>query len=222
MENVEQAIVDWLGMATAYQQRWWADRHKKHRHYVNARQIGTTMAMAIEAGMVHLETGRPQAFIAPSVNQARLFVDYLRANVRGRKWIYGREVWCLSPNCALPLAGLGDEDLLGSFDVYVDSYRWMGGGGFAKVRSAAEALVGADGRITWLSTGEPSSPKYDPVAYRFWRDDTARESMTIHDAIAGGLSVVDVDYLRSCYTPDEFARAFECRIPEVDGVAVSG
>lgn len=204
MKNVDQVIVDWLGIATAYQQRWWADRHKKHRHYINARQVGTTVAMAMEAGAMRIETGRPQVFIAPSRAQAEIFHHYLRDKFGAAAPMQGRDVFCLSPLCKVP-------DYLedGSADVYVDSYGWLVGG-FQKVRYMAETLAGVDGRITWLNSGDVPKRGGNIAATRFARDDATRETLTIWNAVEQGLTSVDPRNLQTEYAPEEFTSLFEC------------
>ena len=204
MENVDQAIVDWLGMATAYQQRWWTDRYKKHRHYVNARQIGTTVAMAVEAGAMRVETGRPQVFIAPSRAQAEIFHHYQRDKFGRDAPVQGRDVFCLSPLCKIPKE-LHD----GAADVYVDSYGFLLEQ-FDWARIRAEAFAGEDGRITWLNSGYVPQHHRNVAARRFARDDASRELLTIWDAVRQGLTTVDPAKLQAEYRAGEFARLFEC------------
>ncbi len=113
-------FLKWEAMAWPHQAAMFSEREQEDRIYYVKRQHGTTLAMAIEAGLMQLQTGRTQVFIAPSIAQAEISQSYLKAFFEND--YQAKQFRFLGVGCNLHKY-LSDID--GLIDVYVDSHLYM-------------------------------------------------------------------------------------------------
>lgn len=139
----------WREQAFPYQVLWFDDRFNAYRNLLLGRQSGVTMAMAIEAGIMSLEQGRKQVFIASTLAQAQIFQYYLEA------W-FEPAVLKLIKAEFVSVRSVSEQDLSNT-DVYIDSYLYIADKGLSEIVNALD--VYQVNRVTWISARRPE-PKY--------------------------------------------------------------
>lgn len=211
------------------------------RNILKSRQIGATWFFAREAICDALETSKNKIFLSASRAQAYVFRSYILQLVRHAADVdlkggkdsplvlaNGAELYFLGTNAATAQSYHGD--------LYLDEYFWIHR--FQEFRKVASGMaMHKQWRQTYFST--PSSIAHE--AYPFWtgdlfnqrrpRDqrveiDTShaalaggalcadghwRQIVTVHDAVARGCDLFDIEQLRLEYSPDEFANLLECQ-----------
>ncbi|WP_373746211.1 terminase large subunit domain-containing protein [Neisseria dentiae] len=230
-----------------YQQYWFEQYQKmRFRNILKSRQIGATFYFAREAFLTSLKTGINSIFLSASRAQAyqfRQYIAHLAAMVDAE--LKGGDVIQLHNGAELYFLGTNSRTAQGrNGNLYVDEYFWIPD--FQKLQTLAEPMASQKHlKTTFFST--PSSEGHP--AYGFWSgsdyndgrprsehikldlshaalkngrldaDAQWRQIVTIHDALASGCNLFDLDYLRRRNPPDKFAQLFECQfVPDGDSV----
>jgi phage FluMu gp28-like protein len=193
---------------------------------VKSRQIGaTTHTIAWKALKRAVRTGYPQIFLSASKRQVQVFnqsirklaQEHLQLELQGSKeqiplhragkpW--GGFIF-LSTNAATAQSYSGD--------VYIDEACWIPrfeqlervASGMATLKHFRKAYVSTPSTVAhpaWAiwkgQTGKDGQPKPDTIR---------RFRTTVHDAVAGGNDLIDVELLKSEYSDEAFAQLFLCQ-----------
>ncbi len=210
---------------------------RRIRTILKCRQAGLTYYFAGEAFMDAVLTGDNQMFLSASRAQSEIFRNYIIKFARawfgleltGNPIILsnGAELRFLSTNSATAMGHHGH--------VYIDEYFWIRD--FEKLNTLAGAMAThKKWRKTYFST--PSAVSHQ--AYPFWTGDTFkrgkhkkasqpfpsdaelrqgvlcpdgqwRKVITIHDAIAGGCDLFDLEQLLLENSDDQFNQLYLCQ-----------
>jgi uncharacterized protein YjcR len=221
-----------------YQQRWRdALTQARIRNILKSRQIGATYYFAGEALLDALRTGKNKIFVSASKAQAYAFRAYIvkfarevDVDLKGDPIVIGNngaQLLFLSTNFRATNGYTGD--------LYFDEYQWTAN--FLAIRHTAAGM--ASQKIytqTYITT--PSSTQHE--GWSLWNGDFFnrtkseknrvafdvshgslrngmvgpdrqwRNIVTIHDAIADGCDLFDLDDLIAENTDDEFRNKFCC------------
>ncbi|MBB6158505.1 hypothetical protein HDC30_005763 [Pseudomonas sp. JAI115] len=210
---------------------------RRIRNVLKCRQSGLTYYFAGEAFMDAVLTGDNQMFLSASRAQSEIFRNYIvkfarlwfRIELTGNPIILsnGAELRFLSTNSTTAQGHHGH--------VYIDEYFWIRD--FDKLNSLAGAMAThKNWRKTYFST--PSAVSHQ--AYPFWTGDNFkrgkhkkaglafpseaelrqgalcpdgqwRKIIDIHDAIAGGCDLFDLDQLQLENSDDQFNQLYLCQ-----------
>lgn len=237
--QIETLRAAFWALLFAYQKTWYrAGLEHRIRNILKSRQIGATYYFAHEAIIDALETRKNKIFLSASKAQAHIFRTYIVQFVYEETGVeLGGDPIQLANGATLYFLGTNSKTAQGYHgDVYLDEYFWIHR--FQTFRKVASGMaMHKKWRQTYLST--PSSIGHE--AYPFWsgelfnkgvpRDqrvsiDTSHEALksgrlcadgqwrqivTVHDAVAGGCDLFDIDQLRLEYSADEFANLLECQ-----------
>ena len=207
------------------------------RNVLKARQTGLTYYFAGEAFMDAVLTGDNQMFLSASRAQSEIFRNYIIKFAR--EW-FGLELTgnpiILSNGAELRFLSTNSSTAQGHHGhVYVDEYFWIRD--FEKLNTLSGAMAThKKWRKTYFST--PSAVSHQ--AYPFWTGDTFkrgkhkkaslpfpgeaelrqgvlcpdgqwRKIITIHDAIAGGCDLFDLEQLQLENSDDQFNQLYLCQ-----------
>jgi len=207
-------------------QREIAENEARFCFWLKSRQIGaTTHAIAWKALKRALTTGYNQIFLSASKRQVQVFntsikkmaQEHLNLELAGSKEMIqlhrGGKPWgafiFLSTNSATAQSYSGD--------VYIDEACWIPrfeelervASGMATLKQFRKVYVSTPSTVThpaWAiwkgQTGKDGQPKPDSIH---------RVRTTVHDAIAGGNNLIDVDVLKQEYSEEAFAQLFLCQ-----------
>lgn len=210
---------------------------RRIRNVLKCRQSGLTYYFAGEAFMDAVLTGDNQMFLSASRAQSEIFRNYIIKFAR--EW-FGIELTgnpiILSNGAELRFLSTNSSTAQGHHGhVYIDEYFWIRD--FEKLNTLAGAMAThKKWRKTYFST--PSAVSHQ--AYPFWTGDTFkrgkhkkaseafpseaelnqgvlcpdgqwRKVITIHDAIAGGCDLFDLEQLRLENSDDQFNQLYLCQ-----------
>ncbi|MEB0090058.1 terminase family protein [Pseudomonas sp. CCI4.2] len=210
---------------------------RRIRNVLKARQTGLTYYFAGEAFMDAVLTADNQMFLSASRAQSEIFRNYIIKFAR--EW-FGLELTgnpiILSNGAELRFLSTNSSTAQGHHGhVYVDEYFWIRD--FEKLNTLSGAMAThKKWRKTYFST--PSAVSHQ--AYPFWTGDTFRRGkhkaasqsfpsaeelrrgtlcpdgqwrkvITIHDAIAGGCDLFDLEQLRLENSDDQFNQLYLCQ-----------
>lgn len=238
---------DWVNSLYKYQRIHFDARNVRERWTVKSRQIGFTFEAAGEAMYVAVETGKDQTFLSASKAQSLVFASYMRK--LAQKYfdieLIGTDKIRLANGAEMRFLGTNRNTAQGySGDIYMDESGWIHK--FTDIYETTSAVATtSDKRITVFST--PSTMQHG--FYKIWsgqwwkgnnkdrqhiefpKKDTLRKHpqvcpdkrwryvVTIHDAIAGGNKLLDLEDIKERYSGDSFLYLFECEfIDEADGI----
>lgn len=241
-EAITEINQAWRDELFDYQNEWWSARRRfRIRNILKSRQIGATWYFAREAFVDAVNTGDNQIFLSASKAQAHIFKLYIRqfaqevtgVELTGDPIVLwnGATLYFLSTNSATAQGYHGH--------VYMDEYMWING--FAKLQKVASGMaLHKKWKQTYFST--PSSVQHE--GYQFWagehfnrgrtsaehvtidvshdtlapghlgEDNHWRQIVTIHDAMARGCDLFDLEQLRLEYSPETFAQLLECKFSD--------
>lgn len=210
---------------------------RRIRNVLKCRQSGLTYYFAGEAFMDAVLTGDNQMFLSASRAQSEIFRNYIISFAR--EW-FGLELTgnpiILSNGAELRFLSTNSSTAQGYHGhVYVDEYFWIRD--FAKLNTLAGAMAThKKWRKTYFST--PSATSHQ--AYPFWTGDEFRRGkhkeanqpfpseaelrrgalcpdgqwrkiINIHDAIAGGCDLFDLEQLRLENSDEVFEQIYLCQ-----------
>jgi uncharacterized protein YjcR len=210
---------------------------RRTRNILKCRQAGLTYYFAGEAFMDAVLTGDNQMFLSASRAQSEIFRNYIIKFAR--EWfdieLTGNPIM-LSNGAELRFLSNNSSTAQGpSGHVYIDEYFWIRD--FDKLKTLASAMATHHKwRRTYFST--PSAVSHQ--AYPFWTGDTFkrgkhkkasmpfpseaeltqgvlcpdgqwRKTITIHDAIAGGCNLFDLQELKLENSDDQFDQLYLCK-----------
>lgn len=210
---------------------------RRIRNVLKARQTGLTYYFAGEAFMDAVLTGDNQMFLSASRAQSEIFRNYIIKFAR--EW-FGLELTgnpiILSNGAELRFLSTNSSTAQGHHGhVYVDEYFWIRD--FDKLNTLSGAMAThKKWRKTYFST--PSAVSHQ--AYPFWTGDAFkrgkhkkaslpfpgeaelrqgalcpdgqwRKIITIHDAIAGGCDLFDLEQLQLENSDDQFDQLYLCK-----------
>lgn len=152
----QQLIDYWRGKAYPHQWTWFEKRHQSYRNYLVDRKMGTTLAMAVEAMVVYLETGRLQVFMAATKAQAEIskhYIDYVTAYIAAttKKPVEADKFHFCSPKM---LCNACPEM---PWDLYVADYLFLDANALRQVKDAVD--VSKPVRHTW-TTAMPNTLQF--------------------------------------------------------------
>lgn len=210
---------------------------------LKSRQIGATNTIAEWALIDALESGNNKIFMSASKAQAYQFIEYIKAfaleviDVE----LTGDPIVLNGPNGQATLYYLGTNALTAQGrhgDVIMDEFMWIRN--FLTFRRVASGMASQKRyRQIYLST--PSSILHD--SYPFWAgtdgkrklaleilishealkrpvkgaDRRTRQIVTLHDAIARGCNLFDLEELLAEYSDDEIENLFMCMFIDDSG-----
>ncbi|EJL9931257.1 terminase family protein [Salmonella enterica] len=229
-----QPIVDKL---YGFQKTLRANKYRRRRNLLKARQIGATWYFAFEAFEDAVLTGDTQIFLSASKRQALVFrtyiakiaMEYFGIPIKGDPIRLSNlaEIFFLATNSNTAQSNSGH--------LYIDEYMWIPK--FSTLNTVASAMTTRKKwRMTWFST--PSVKTHE--GYLLWsgeswrKDNAARKDVefpsfdeyrdggrecpdgvwryvvTIEDAVAGGIDDIDIDELRETYGKADFDMLYMC------------
>ncbi|EJV8542621.1 terminase family protein [Salmonella enterica] len=229
-----QPIVDKL---YGFQKTLRANKYRRRRNLLKARQIGATWYFAFEAFEDAVLTGDTQIFLSASKRQALVFrtyiakiaMEYFGIPIKGDPIRLSNlaEIFFLATNSNTAQSNSGH--------LYIDEYMWIPK--FSTLNTVASAMTTRKKwRMTWFST--PSAKTHE--GYLLWsgeswrKDNAARKDVefpsfdeyrdggrecpdgvwryvvTIEDAVAGGIDDIDIDELRETYGKADFDMLYMC------------
>lgn len=237
-DGPELLLAEFKNSLFDYQKTWYeAGQKYRIRDLLKSRQIGATWYFAREAICDASLTGKNKIFLSASRAQAYVFKNYIIQFVREVTGVElkgdpiildnGAELHFLGTNARTAQSYHGD--------IYMDEYFWIHG--FQEFRKVASGMaMHKQWNQTYIST--PSSINHE--AYPYWSgelfnkrrkksekvkidithsalkdgllcaDNQWRQIVTVHDAVAGGCDLFDIDQLRMEYSEDEFKNLLEC------------
>ncbi|MDH5751398.1 MAG: terminase family protein [Deltaproteobacteria bacterium] len=230
--EIDLEAANWPRLFT-YQQEVIND-HSRFLLWKKSRQIGATkVVVAIKAIRRIIETGHNQIFISASKRQAHVIQqaicdrwqeafgweldgskDELSLHRDGKPW--GKFIF-LSTNTATAQSHDGD--------LYIDEAAWIPR--FEKLSATASGMATLKKyRKMYFSTVSIDTHKFE----KLWEgdvdkngkrkaDNITRILTTVHDAVAGGNDLIDIDMIRQENTEGEFRQLYEC-IPLSDGASL--
>ncbi|ELW7418167.1 terminase family protein [Salmonella enterica] len=229
-----QPVIDKL---YGFQKTLRANKHRRRRNLLKARQIGATWYFALEAFEDAVMTGDTQIFLSASKRQALVFrtyiakiaMEYFGIPIKGDPIRLSNmaEIFFLATNSNTAQSNSGH--------LYIDEYMWIPK--FSTLNTVASAMTTRKKwRMTWFST--PSAKTHD--GYLLWSGENWRKGsaarkdvefpsfdeyrdggrecpdgvwryvVTIEDGVAGGITEIDVDELRETYSKAEFDQLYMC------------
>ncbi|EBA9591216.1 terminase family protein [Salmonella enterica] len=229
-----QPIVDKL---YGFQKTLRANKHRRRRNLLKARQIGATWYFAFEAFEDAVLTGDTQIFLSASKRQALVFrtyiakiaMEYFGIPIKGDPIRLSNlaEIFFLATNSNTAQSNNGH--------LYIDEYMWIPK--FSTLNTVASAMTTRKKwRMTWFST--PSAKTHE--GYLLWSGESWRKGnaarkdvefpsfdeyrdggrecpdgvwryvVTIEDAVAGGIDDIDIDELRETYGKADFDMLYMC------------
>ncbi|EEI3889582.1 terminase [Salmonella enterica] len=229
-----QPIVDKL---YGFQKTLRANKHRRRRNLLKARQIGATWYFAFEAFEDAVLTGDTQIFLSASKRQALVFrtyiakiaMEYFGIPIKGDPIRLSNlaEIFFLATNSNTAQSNSGH--------LYIDEYMWIPK--FSTLNTVASAMTTRKKwRMTWFST--PSAKTHE--GYLLWSGESWRKGnaarkdvefpsfdeyrdggrecpdgvwryvVTIEDAVAGGIDDIDIDELRETYGKADFDMLYMC------------
>ncbi|EEP9439761.1 terminase [Salmonella enterica subsp. enterica serovar Reading] len=229
-----QPVVDKL---YGFQKTLRANKHRRRRNLLKARQIGATWYFALEAFEDAVLTGDTQIFLSASKRQALVFRTYI-AKIAMECFgipIKGDPIRLSNMAEIFFLATNSNTAQSNSGHLYIDEYMWIPR--FATLNTVASAMTTRKKwRMTWFST--PSAKTHD--GYLLWSGENWRKGnvarkdvefpsfdeyrdggrecpdgvwryvVTIEDGVAGGIDDIDIDELRETYGKAEFNQLYMC------------
>lgn len=230
-----------------YQKHWYrAGITERDRVILKSRQIGATYYFAHEALIDAIDTGRNQVFLSASKSQALIFRNYIIKFAKQVADVDLKGETIILPNGAeLAFLGTNSRTAQGYHgNLYLDEFFWIPR--YRQLRDLASAIASqTQYRSTYFST--PSTMTHE--AYKWWTgeefndgrprsehirldvshaalregmrcaDGLWRQIVTVEDALRGGCSLFDLDYLRRKNTPDVYAQLYLCQFID-DGASV--
>ena len=234
-ERLQEAFLD--GMFE-YQKNWYrAGLINEVRNILKSRQIGATYYFSHEAAVDAVVNGNNQIFISASKAQAYNFKKYIVKFCRDAADIELTGDPIILPNGAeMHFLGTNAKTAQGyTGNLYFDEYMWTHN--FLEMQRVTSGMaLHAKWKETYFST--PSSISHE--GYLFWSGATYNEGrpkseivdvdirkeilqkgqlgndyqwrqvVTIHDALAGGCNLFNMDKLRRKYNAHQFANLLEC------------
>lgn len=229
-----QPIVDKL---YGFQKTLRANKHRRRRNLLKARQIGATWYFAFEAFEDAVLTGDTQIFLSASKRQALVFrtyiakiaMEYFGIPIKGDPIRLSNlaEIFFLATNSNTAQSNSGH--------LYIDEYMWIPK--FSTLNTVSSAMTTRKKwRMTWFST--PSAKTHE--GYLLWSGESWRKGnaarkdvefpsfdeyrdggrecpdgvwryvVTIEDAVAGGIDDIDIDELRETYSKADFDMLYMC------------
>ncbi|EGP1371044.1 terminase [Salmonella enterica] len=229
-----QPIVDKL---YGFQKTLRANKHRRRRNLLKARQIGATWYFAFEAFEDAVLTGDTQIFLSASKRQALVFrtyiakiaMEYFGIPIKGDPIRLSNlaEIFFLATNSNTAQSNSGH--------LYIDEYMWIPK--FSTLNTVSSAMTTRKKwRMTWFST--PSAKTHE--GYLLWSGESWRKGnaarkdvefpsfdeyrdggrecpdgvwryvVTIEDAVAGGIDDIDIDELRETYGKADFDMLYMC------------
>ncbi|EBQ4754812.1 terminase [Salmonella enterica subsp. diarizonae] len=229
-----QPVVDKL---YGFQKTLRANKHRRRRNLLKARQIGATWYFAFEAFEDAVLTGDTQIFLSASKRQALVFrtyiakiaMEYFGIPIKGDPIRLSNmaEIFFLATNSNTAQSNSGH--------LYIDEYMWISR--FSTLNTVASAMTTRKKwRMTWFST--PSAKTHE--GYLLWSGEKWRKGnaarkdvefptfdeyrdggrecpdgvwryvVTIEDAVAGGIDDIDVEELRETYSKADFDMLYMC------------
>lgn len=229
-----QPVIDKL---YGFQKTLRANKHRRRRNLLKARQIGATWYFALEAFEDAVLTGDTQIFISASKRQALVFrtyiakiaMEYFGIPIKGDPIRLSNlaEIFFLATNSNTAQSNSGH--------LYIDEYMWISK--FSTLNTVASAMTTRKKwRMTWFST--PSAKTHE--GYLLWSGENWRKGnaarkdvefpsfdeyrdggrecpdgvwryvVTIEDAVAGGIDDIDIDELRETYSKADFDMLYMC------------
>ncbi|EMD3042987.1 terminase family protein [Salmonella enterica] len=229
-----QPIVDKL---YGFQKTLRANKYRRRRNLLKARQIGATWYFAFEAFEDAVLTGDTQIFLSASKRQALVFrtyiakiaMEYFGIPIKGDPIRLSNlaEIFFLATNSNTAQSNSGH--------LYIDEYMWIPR--FSTLNTVASAMTTrTKWRMTWFST--PSAKTHE--GYLLWSGENWRKGnaarkdvdfpsfeeyrdggrecpdgvwryvVTIEDAVAGGIDDIDIDELRETYSKADFDMLYMC------------
>ncbi|EJX0510268.1 terminase family protein [Salmonella enterica] len=229
-----QPIVDKL---YGFQKTLRANKYRRRRNLLKARQIGATWYFAFEAFEDAVLTGDTQIFLSASKRQALVFrtyiakiaMEYFGIPIKGDPIRLSNlaEIFFLATNSNTAQSNSGH--------LYIDEYMWIQR--FSTLNTVASAMTTrTKWRMTWFST--PSAKTHE--GYLLWSGENWRKGnaarkdvyfpsfeeyrdggrecpdgvwryvVTIEDAVAGGIDDIDIDELRETYSKADFDMLYMC------------
>ncbi|EGO0702646.1 terminase [Salmonella enterica] len=229
-----QPIVDKL---YGFQKTLRANKYRRRRNLLKARQIGATWYFAFEAFEDAVLTGDTQIFLSASKRQALVFrtyiakiaMEYFGIPIKGDPIRLSNlaEIFFLATNSNTAQSNSGH--------LYIDEYMWIPK--FSTLNTVASAMTTRKKwRMTWFST--PSAKTHE--GYLLWSGESWRKGnaarkdvefpsfdeyrdggrecpdgvwryvVTIEDAVAGGIDDIDIDELRETYSKADFDMLYMC------------
>ncbi|EFU6568959.1 terminase [Salmonella enterica] len=229
-----QPVVDRL---YGFQKTLRANKHRRRRNLLKARQIGATWYFAFEAFEDAVLTGDTQIFLSASKRQALVFrtyiakiaMEYFGIPIKGDPIRLSNlaEIFFLATNSNTAQSNSGH--------LYIDEYMWIPR--FSTLNTVASAMTTRQKwRMTWFST--PSAKTHE--GYLLWCGESWRKGnaarkdvefpsfdeyrdggrecpdgvwryvVTIEDAVAGGIDDIDINELRETYSKADFDMLYMC------------
>lgn len=229
-----QPVIDKL---YGFQKTLRANKHRRRRNLLKARQIGATWYFALEAFEDAVLTGDTQIFISASKRQALVFrtyiakiaMEYFGIPIKGDPIRLSNlaEIFFLATNSNTAQSNSGH--------LYIDEYMWISR--FSTLNAVASPMTTRKKwRMTWFST--PSAKTHE--GYLLWSGESWRKGnaarkdvefpsfdeyrdggrecpdgvwryvVTIEDAVAGGIDDIDIDELRETYSKADFDMLYMC------------
>ncbi|EAS6964872.1 terminase [Salmonella enterica] len=229
-----QPIVDKL---YGFQKTLRANKYRRRRNLLKARQIGATWYFAFEAFEDAVLTGDTQIFLSASKRQALVFrtyiakiaMEYFGIPIKGDPIRLSNlaEIFFLATNSNTAQSNSGH--------LYIDEYMWIPK--FSTLNTVSSAMTTRKKwRMTWFST--PSAKTHE--GYLLWSGESWRKGnaarkdvefpsfdeyrdggrecpdgvwryvVTIEDAVAGGIDDIDIDELRETYGKADFDMLYMC------------
>ncbi|EEE5034460.1 terminase [Salmonella enterica subsp. diarizonae] len=229
-----QPVIDKL---YGFQKTLRANKHRRRRNLLKARQIGATWYFALEAFEDAVLTGDTQIFISASKRQALVFrtyiakiaMEYFGIPIKGDPIRLSNlaEIFFLATNSNTAQSNSGH--------LYIDEYMWISR--FSTLNAVASPMTTRKKwRMTWFST--PSAKTHE--GYLLWSGENWRKGnaarkdvefpsfdeyrdggrecpdgvwryvVTIEDAVAGGIDDIDIDELRETYSKADFDMLYMC------------
>jgi phage FluMu gp28-like protein len=192
-----------------YQKKFLADK-SRYRIANKSRQIGFSFLSGLEMIIGSLINNKDQLIVSASKDNAVIVMNHVRSHLKamGIEAFNDTEHEILMPNGksikALATNWMTARGFAG--DVYLDEFAFI-----IQDREVWKAIIpaitAAQGRVTVISTPKSRIDKF----WEIWdkNDAFSKHLITIHTAKEEGLDI-NVDELRSLFTPEEFAQAYEC------------
>ncbi|MFA5628143.1 MAG: terminase family protein [Thiohalomonadaceae bacterium] len=205
-ESIEKHMVNKFRL---YQKRFMLDQ-SRFRIANKARQIGFSYLIGMEMIIGALLRKKNQLIVSASQENAFIVLDHIRQHLKemhieafsdtNEEIIMptGKVIKALATNWKTARGFAGD--------VYFDEFAFMIHDSEVW-KALVPAITAAHGRITVVSTPKSRIDKF----WEIWENNASfsKHCITIHDAVAQGLNI-NLEELKSLFTPEEFAMAYEC------------
>ena len=220
-----------------YQQAMRAERERRNRMYLKARQIGATWYFAQEAFEKAVLLGKNQIFLSATKAQSQIFREYI-LDICGKAFdieLKGNPLvlhTAFGPVSLYFLATSSRSAQSYHGDVYMDEFFWI-----PKFKEFYKVASGMAAHAKWTRTLFSTPSIITHEAYTKWAgkeymarfknpkpwpgidtlragfycpDNTFRQIITLEDAERGGCNLFDRNELMLEYTPEEFRQLFGC------------